>query len=63
MVGRLQKSGQLPKLRMGQFEKYSLLDGDAQLVIFGRSITVSTTTPATRQLAADVLALKDQLPG
>jgi hypothetical protein len=63
MIGRLQKSNQLPKLRMGQVENYSLLDGDAQLVIFSKSMMVSKTTPAARQLAAETLALKDQLPG
>jgi hypothetical protein len=63
LVGRLQKSGQLPKQRMGQVENPSLLDGDAQLVIFGKTMTVSKTTAAARLLAAEALALKDQLPG
>jgi hypothetical protein len=48
---------------MGQVENYSLLVGDAQLVIFGKSMMVSKTTPAAQQLAAEVLALKDSLPG
>jgi hypothetical protein len=46
MVGKLQKSGQLPKQRMGQVENYSLLEGDAHLAIFGKYMRVSTTTPA-----------------
>jgi hypothetical protein len=48
---------------MGQVENYSLLEGDAQLAIFGKYMRVSTTTPAALQLARDVLALEDQVPG
>jgi hypothetical protein len=70
MVGRLQTGRQVPKgtlllpvQRLGQVENYSLLDGDAQLAIFGKYMRVSVTTPAAIQLATDVLALKDQIPG
>lgn len=63
MVGKLQKSGQLPKQRMGQVENYALLNGDAELVIFGKSMTVSNTTPAALQLAREALALAGQIPG
>jgi hypothetical protein len=63
LVGDLQQSGVVPKLRMGQVENYSLLPGDAQLSIFGKSMMVSTTTPAARQLGADALALGPLLPG
>jgi hypothetical protein len=60
---RVPPSKLLPKQRAGQFENYSLGDGDAQLSIFNKYMRVSTTTPAARQLAQEVLALKDQLPG
>jgi len=48
---------------MGQVENPSLFEGEAQLVIFRKSILVSRTTPAARQLAAEAIALQDQLPG
>jgi hypothetical protein len=52
-----------PKRRMERVEEYRLAPGDATLTIFGKSMSLTTTTPAASKLAADVLALNDQIPG
>lgn len=62
LTGRLQKKEKAPKQRMGQVEVYSLLEGDAQLSIYGKKLRVSVSTQAALRMADEVLALERALP-